>query len=79
MLVEWLFDGFTIQNIVEELMTHLETADPAIREEMVLKIAIIAEKYANDLNWYGSFLSPRFPLTHPSCSVLIGMLRRSCS
>jgi AP-2 complex subunit alpha len=38
-------------NIVEELVAYLATADPAIREELVLKIAIIAEKYAKDLEW----------------------------
>lgn len=42
----------TRQRIVEELMSHLMVADPAIREEMVLKIAIVAEKYAKDLTWY---------------------------
>jgi len=38
--------------IVDELMSHLMVADSAIREEMVLKIAIVAEKYAKDLTWY---------------------------
>lgn len=38
--------------IVEELMTYLSTSDAAIREEMVLKIAILAEKYARDMRWY---------------------------
>jgi AP-2 complex subunit alpha len=39
-------------NIVEELVTYLAAAVVAIREEMVLKIAIVAEKYATDLEWY---------------------------
>jgi len=39
-------------SIVEELVTYLATADVAIREEMVLKIAIVAEKYARDMEWY---------------------------
>jgi AP-2 complex subunit alpha len=30
---------------VDELVAHLALADAAIREEMVLKIAILAEKY----------------------------------
>jgi AP-2 complex subunit alpha len=38
--------------IVDELIGHLALADAAIREEMVLKIAILAEKYATDLRWY---------------------------
>lgn len=38
--------------IVDELVAHLAAADAAIREEMVLKIAILAEKYATDLRWY---------------------------
>ena len=35
-----------------ELTTNLATADAAIREEMVLKIAVLAERYATDLRWY---------------------------
>lgn len=38
-------------DIVEELVTYLATSDAAIREEMVLKIAILAEKFTDDLNW----------------------------
>lgn len=38
--------------IVEELLRNLVTADDAIREEMVLKIAILAERYATNLRWY---------------------------
>ena len=38
--------------IVNELMKHLQNADFAIREEMVLKIAILTEKYATDAKWY---------------------------
>jgi len=40
------------ERIVDELVAHLIVADAAIREEMVLKIAILAEKYATDLRWY---------------------------
>ena len=32
--------------------SHLQTADYSIREEMVLKVAILAEKYATDYKWY---------------------------
>lgn len=37
--------------IVEELVTYLGASGAAIREEMVLKIAILAEKFTDDLNW----------------------------
>jgi AP-2 complex subunit alpha len=40
------------REIVEELVLNLATADVAIREEMVLKIAILAERYATDLRWW---------------------------
>jgi len=38
--------------IVGELVSHLVTSDMAIRDEFVLKIAILAEKYAANLDWY---------------------------
>src|SRR5699024_5786012 len=38
--------------IVAEMLAYLETADYSIREEMVLKVAILAEKYASDYTWY---------------------------
>ena len=34
------------------MLNYLETADYSIREEMVLKVAILAEKYATDFTWY---------------------------
>ena len=40
------------KRIVNELVAYLVLADAAICEEMVLKIAILAEKYATDLRWY---------------------------
>jgi AP-2 complex subunit alpha len=45
-------DTDNAERIVDELVAHLVIADAAIREEMVLKIAILAEKYATDLRWY---------------------------
>jgi AP-2 complex subunit alpha len=45
-------DTDNAEKIVDELVEHLVHADAAIREEMVLKIAILAEKYATDLRWY---------------------------
>ena len=35
-----------------ELVTYLAVADASIREEIVLKAAILAERYAKDLRWY---------------------------
>ncbi|KAF2086786.1 Adaptor protein complex AP-2 alpha subunit [Saccharata proteae CBS 121410] len=45
-------DPSNSQPIVSELLKYLQTADFAIREEMVLKIAILTEKYATDIQWY---------------------------
>ncbi|KAL8665431.1 MAG: hypothetical protein Q9168_007708 [Polycauliona sp. 1 TL-2023] len=45
-------DPTNAQPIVNELLRYLQTADFAIREEMVLKIAILTEKYATDVKWY---------------------------
>ncbi|XP_063689547.1 AP-2 complex subunit alpha-like isoform X6 [Bolinopsis microptera] len=40
------------EEIVGELLAYLEKADYSIREELVLKIAILAEKFAQDYKWY---------------------------
>jgi len=45
-------DATNARPIVGELLKYLQTADYAIREEMVLKIAILTEKYATDVQWY---------------------------
>jgi AP-2 complex subunit alpha len=45
-------DTTNAQVIVAELLQYLQSADFAIREEMVLKIAILTEKYATDVQWY---------------------------
>lgn len=45
-------DKTNAQEIVAEMLKYLETADYSIREEMVLKVAILAEKYATDYSWY---------------------------
>jgi len=45
-------DQTNAQPIVGELLQYLQNADFAIREEMVLKIAILTEKYATDVQWY---------------------------
>lgn len=38
--------------IVSELLRYLHIADYALREEMVLKIAILTEKFATEYSWY---------------------------
>ena len=45
-------DASNAKAIVGELLRFLQNADFAIREEMVLKIAILTEKYATDVQWY---------------------------
>jgi AP-2 complex subunit alpha len=45
-------DATNSEPIVTELLKYLQNADYAIREEMVLKIAILTEKYATDSQWY---------------------------
>ncbi|KZZ89014.1 AP-2 complex subunit alpha [Ascosphaera apis ARSEF 7405] len=45
-------DTTNARPIVNELMNYLSQADYALKEEMVLKIAILTEKYATDAQWY---------------------------
>jgi len=45
-------DGENIKEIVDHFLKYLESAHYEIREELVLKIAILAEKFASDLKWY---------------------------
>nr|CAG4651585.1 EOG090X0109 [Triops cancriformis] len=45
-------DKSNAEEIVQEMLHYLESADYSIREEMVLKVAILAEKYATDYTWY---------------------------
>ncbi|KAJ3116086.1 hypothetical protein HDU96_010461 [Phlyctochytrium bullatum] len=45
-------DETNAREIVAELLNYLNIADYAMREEMVLKIAILAEKYAMEYSWY---------------------------
>lgn len=41
-----------VKVIVTELLKYLQAADFAIRSEMVIRIAILVEKYANEYQWY---------------------------
>ncbi|KAL1323532.1 hypothetical protein HN51_033839 [Arachis hypogaea] len=45
-------DVSNAKDIVEELLQYLSTADFAMREELSLKAAILAEKFTPDLSWY---------------------------
>ncbi|KRX27096.1 AP-2 complex subunit alpha-2 [Trichinella nelsoni] len=45
-------DKSNATQIVEEMLSYLEAADYSIREEMVLKVAVLAEKYASDYAWF---------------------------
>ena len=45
-------DRSNAERIVQEMLAYLEAADYSIREERVLKTAILSEKYATDYNWY---------------------------
>ncbi|XP_076471396.1 AP-2 complex subunit alpha-2-like [Babylonia areolata] len=51
-LLYGMCDRSNAEEIVGEMLEYLETADYSIREEMVLKVAILAEKYAVDYTWY---------------------------
>jgi AP-2 complex subunit alpha len=47
-----LCDVSNARVVVAELLRVLATADYSLREEMVLKIAILTEKYATEYSWY---------------------------
>lgn len=53
-LLYTMCDEENSREIVTELTTYLETAEYAIREELVLKIAILAERFTptDDRRWY---------------------------
>jgi AP-2 complex subunit alpha len=45
-------DKSTANSIVDALVEYLSSAPYEMREELVLKIAILAERFANELRWY---------------------------
>jgi AP-2 complex subunit alpha len=51
-LLYGMCDVSNAKDIVEELLQYLGSADFAMREELSLKAAILAEKFAPDLSWY---------------------------
>ncbi|KAG0553166.1 hypothetical protein BDA96_01G571300 [Sorghum bicolor] len=51
-LLYGMCDVTNAKEIVEELLQYLNTAEFAMREELSLKAAILAEKFAPELLWY---------------------------
>ncbi|XP_042514191.1 AP-2 complex subunit alpha-1-like [Macadamia integrifolia] len=51
-LLYGMCDVTNAKDIVEELLQYLSAADFVMREELALKAAILAEKFAPDLSWY---------------------------
>ncbi|KAK1263881.1 AP-2 complex subunit alpha-2 [Acorus gramineus] len=51
-LLYGMCDVTNAKDIVEELLQYLSASDFAMREELALKAAILAEKFAPDLSWY---------------------------
>ncbi|CAN6917140.1 unnamed protein product [Brassica oleracea] len=51
-LLYGMCDVSNAKGIVEELLQYLSTAEFSMREELSLKAAILAEKFAPDLSWY---------------------------
>ena len=40
------------EQIVEELLVNLSSSDEAIKDEIIVKLAILSEKFAKDMTWY---------------------------
>lgn len=45
-------DSANVEYVVEELISALNTADSEMREELVVKTAILAERYQENIKWY---------------------------
>lgn len=45
-------DKNNAETVVSELLLNLSSADASIKDDMVVKIAILAEKFALNLQWY---------------------------
>eukprot|EP00051_Salpingoeca_urceolata_P005467 m.73468 g.73468 ORF g.73468 m.73468 type:complete len:888 (+) comp14353_c0_seq1:289-2952(+) len=45
-------DSNSVTTIVEELLSFLAKADYSLREELVLRVAILSERYCTDYQWY---------------------------
>ena len=51
-LVYSMCDSTTVKETVAELLSYLTTADMHLKEELVLKIAILAERFCTEHEWY---------------------------
>ena len=51
-IVQEMLGRLSFADFLPTFSAYLELADYSIREEMVLKTAILSEKYATDYNWY---------------------------
>ena len=51
-LVYSMCDSAGVKETVAELLAYLESADQHLKEELVLKIAILAERFRTDNDWY---------------------------
>lgn len=47
-----LCDSQSSSEIVNEILDYLQENDYELKEEIVLKVAILSEKFAENLNWY---------------------------
>lgn len=45
-------DSANVEYVVEELLSALSTAESEMREELVVKTAILAERYQENIKWY---------------------------
>eukprot|EP00298_Acanthocystis_sp_HF-20_P010851 c19087_g1_i1.p1 GENE.c19087_g1_i1~~c19087_g1_i1.p1 ORF type:complete len:992 (+),score=364.22 c19087_g1_i1:72-3047(+) len=45
-------DDYSAEEVVSELLRFLEQAEHNIKEDLVLKIAVLAERHASDYSWY---------------------------
>lgn len=57
LLLPYLRPPRAIPQVVRELLSYLAIADWAIKDEMVLKLAILAERFAPDMRWCVAMLA----------------------
>ncbi len=46
-----LCDASCVEELVKEMLAYLVASDFSVREEIVLKVAILAEKFAPNVQW----------------------------
>lgn len=51
-LIFVMADHSNAERIVEELLINLSSSDEGLKDEIIVKIAILAEKFPRDLTWY---------------------------